>query len=50
VPQRGFSLGALRTTAQPQLETKYYIAGVGEVSEKVVAGGHERFRLVAVTH
>lgn len=35
---------------EPQLEKKYYVAGVGEVLENVVAGGHERFQLVRVTH
>jgi len=34
---------------EPQFERKYYAAGVGEVEEKVVAGGHERFDLVSVT-
>jgi hypothetical protein len=34
---------------EPQLETKYYVAGIGELREEVVAGGHERFRLVSVT-
>ena len=33
---------------EPQLETKYYVAGVGELREEVVAGGHEQFRLVSV--
>jgi hypothetical protein len=35
---------------EPQLEKKWYAAGVGEIKEKVVAGGHERFQLVRVTH
>lgn len=35
---------------EPQLEKKYYAAGVGEIQEQVVAGGHERFQLVRVTH
>ena len=35
---------------EPQLEKKWYVAGVGEVKEKVVAGGHEQFELVRVTH
>jgi hypothetical protein len=35
---------------EPQLEKKYYVAGVGEVLENVVQGGHERFQLVKVTH
>jgi hypothetical protein len=33
---------------EPQLETKYYVAGIGELREEVVAGGHEQFRLVSV--
>jgi hypothetical protein len=35
---------------EPQTEKKYYVAGVGEVRERVVKGGHEEFRLVRVTH
>jgi hypothetical protein len=35
---------------EPQIEQKYYAAGVGEVKEQVVAGGHEAFELVTVTH
>lgn len=35
---------------EPQLEKKYYAAGVGEIAEQVVAGGHERFELVRVSH
>jgi hypothetical protein len=35
---------------EPQLEKKYYVAGLGEIEEQVVAGGHERFELVKVTH
>jgi hypothetical protein len=34
---------------EPQTEQKYYVAGVGEILEKVVKGHHEEFRLVAVT-
>jgi hypothetical protein len=34
---------------EPQLEKKYYAAGVGEIQEQVVAGGHEGFQLVSVT-
>jgi hypothetical protein len=34
---------------EPQLEKKYYAAGIGEIQERVVAGGHERFQLVRVT-
>ena len=35
---------------EPQYEKKYYVAGVGEISEQVVQGGHEQFELVSVTH
>jgi hypothetical protein len=35
---------------EPQTEEKYYVAGVGEVLERVVKGHHEEFRLVRVTH
>jgi len=35
---------------EPQLEKKWYVAGIGEVMEKVVQGGHEQFRLVSLTH
>jgi hypothetical protein len=35
---------------EPQLEKKFYAAGVGEIQEQVVRGGHERFQLVSVTH
>jgi hypothetical protein len=35
---------------EPQLERKCYAAGVGELQEQVVPGGHERFQLVRVTH
>jgi hypothetical protein len=34
---------------EPQLEQKSYVAGIGEVAEHVVQGGHERFQLVNVT-
>jgi hypothetical protein len=34
---------------EPQTEEKYYVAGVGEVLERVVKGHHEEFRLVSVT-
>jgi hypothetical protein len=36
--------------AEPQTEKKYYAAGVGEIAERVVKGGHEEFQLVDVTH
>jgi hypothetical protein len=35
---------------EPQLEKKWYAAGLGEIQEQVVRGGHERFQLVSVTH
>lgn len=35
---------------EPQTEEKVYVAGVGEVEERVVKGHHEEFRLVRVTH
>ena len=35
---------------EPQTERKYYVAGVGEIEERVVKGHHEQFRLVSVTH
>jgi hypothetical protein len=34
---------------EPQYEKKYYVAGVGEIAEKVTQGGHEQFKLVSVT-
>jgi hypothetical protein len=34
---------------EPQLEKKTYVAGVGEIAEKVTQGGNEAFRLVSVT-
>ena len=33
---------------EPQTEEKYYVAGVGEIRERVVKGAHEEFRLVRV--
>jgi hypothetical protein len=35
---------------EPQFEKKYYVAGIGEIAEQVVQGGHERFQLVRITH
>jgi hypothetical protein len=35
---------------EPQTEQKYYVAGVGEIQERVVKGHHEEFQLVRVTH
>jgi hypothetical protein len=34
---------------EPQTEEKYYVAGVGEILERVVKGHHEEFQLVSVT-
>jgi hypothetical protein len=34
---------------EPQIERKWYVAGVGEIKERVTAGGHEQFELVKVT-
>jgi hypothetical protein len=34
---------------EPQLEKKFYVAGIGEVKEAVVQGGHEQFALAKVT-
>jgi hypothetical protein len=35
---------------EPQIERKWYVAGVGEIKERVTAGGLEQFELVKVTH
>jgi hypothetical protein len=35
---------------EPQTEQKYYVAGLGEIQERVVKGHHEQFKLVRVTH
>jgi hypothetical protein len=35
---------------EPQTEQKYYVAGLGEVAERVVKGHHEAFQLRRVTH
>ena len=35
---------------EPQTEEKYYVAGVGEILERVVKGHREEFRLVSFTH
>jgi hypothetical protein len=35
---------------EPQTEQKYYVAGLGEIKERVVKGHHEAFQLVRVTH
>ena len=36
--------------ADGQLERKFYAAGLGEIKERLTAGGHEQFELVTVTH
>jgi hypothetical protein len=33
---------------EPQTERKNYVAGVGEIEERVTAGGHEQFELVRI--
>jgi hypothetical protein len=33
---------------EPQYEKKDYVAGIGEIAEKVTQGGHEQFKLVSV--
>jgi hypothetical protein len=35
---------------EPQTEEKYYVAGIGEILERVVKGHHEEFQLVSITH
>jgi hypothetical protein len=35
---------------EPQTEEKYYVAGAGEIVERVVKGHHEEFAHVSVTH
>jgi len=54
VPQGSYHQHVLVTSEysplEPQTEQKYYVAGVGDVKEKVVKGHHEVFRLVRVTH
>jgi hypothetical protein len=34
---------------EPQFEKKVYVAGIGEVEERVTQGGKESFQLVSVT-
>ncbi len=34
---------------EPQIERKWYVAGVGEIKEQVTAGGHEQFQLLRRT-
>jgi hypothetical protein len=52
VPYRAFERPLVtleRSPLEPQTEKKYYVAGVGEVKERVVKGHHEAFELVSVT-
>jgi hypothetical protein len=35
---------------EPQTEQKFYVAGVGEILERVVKGHHEEFKVVRITH
>jgi hypothetical protein len=35
---------------EPQTEQKYYVAGLGEIKERVVKGHHEEFQLASITH
>jgi hypothetical protein len=46
---RDVLITAERSPLEPQIERKYYAAGVGEIAERVVKGGHEAFKLVSVT-
>jgi hypothetical protein len=39
-----------RSPLEPQVERKVYVRGLGEVSERVVRGHHEEFKLVRLTH
>jgi hypothetical protein len=53
VPYRTFKRSLVTSEfspLEPQTEEKYYVAGVGEILERVVKGHHEEFRLVGVTH
>jgi hypothetical protein len=52
VPYRNFARSLVTvewSPVEPQLEKKYYAAGVGEIAEQVIQGAHERFQLVSVT-
>jgi hypothetical protein len=52
VPYGGFERALVTSEfspLEPQAEEKYYVAGVGEILERVVKGHHEEFRLVSVT-
>ena len=35
---------------EPQTAKKYYVAGMGEIAERVVNGHDHQFQLVNVTH
>jgi hypothetical protein len=53
VPYRTFSRSLVTSEfspLEPQTEQKYYVAGIGEIAERVVKGHHEQFQLVSVTH
>ena len=53
VPYRTFKRSLVTSEVsplEPQTEEKYYVAGLGEILERVVKGHHEEFRLVSVTH
>jgi hypothetical protein len=53
VPYRAFKRALVTSEfspLEPQTEEKYYVAGVGEILERVVKGHHEEFQLVSVTH
>ena len=40
---------AERSPAEPQVERKYYVRGIGEIAERVVKGQREAFQLVSMT-
>ena len=53
VPYRTFKRSLVTSEfspLEPQTEQKYYVAGVGEILERVVKGHHEEFQLVSITH
>jgi hypothetical protein len=53
VPYRAYSRSLATvewSPVEPQLEEKWYAAGIGEIQEQVVQGAHERFQLVGITH
>ncbi|MEA2312218.1 MAG: hypothetical protein QOE28_2186 [Solirubrobacteraceae bacterium] len=45
----GVLVTAERSPAEPAVERKYYVRGVGEIADRLVKGGHESFQLVRVT-